>query len=111
MSRLRIISDPTPALLAEATRIVNERYNAIAAQNIHRDAAHAYKRTVAVAILAGGETPTEFAAEAKLRGMTPVALAADIAGRPNEAAQRELDRQRELIAIAAATKPADLPQG
>lgn len=107
---MKIIFSPMPALRAEATRKVNERYNALAGTNIHRDAAHAHKRAVAASVIAGSAPTAEFAAEAALRNVTPFALAQDIASRPNEAAQRELDRQRALLAIAAANTPADLPQ-
>ncbi len=108
---MKIVFSPMPSLRAEAIRKVNERYNALAATNIHRDAAHAWKRTIAPAVIAGDEAPDEFAAEAAMLGMSVVDFAALIASKPNDAAQRELNRQREMRAIAAATTPADLPQG
>lgn len=108
---MKLTASPMDALRAAAVTKVNERYNAIAAQNVHRDAAHAAKRTVAAAVLAGATAPAEFVSESTLRGVTAAALAADIASRPNEIAQRELARQTELLAIAAATTPDQLPQG
>jgi hypothetical protein len=108
---MRISVDPMPALRVAAVAKVNERYNYLATQNIHRDAAHAHKRTVAAAVIAGVAPPIEFADEAALRNVSPLALAQDIASRPNEAAQRELARQTEMLAIATATRPDQLPQG
>jgi hypothetical protein len=109
-ARVRIIADPMPALRAAAVAKVNERFNYLASQNTHRDAAHAHKRTVAAAVISGAQVPVEFAAEAEMRGITPLALARDVASRPNEAAHRELDRQRELLAIAATQTPDELPR-
>lgn len=108
---MRIVVDPMPALRAAAVAKVNERFNYLASQNLHRDAAHAHKRAVAAAVIAGEVPPAEFAAEAALRGVEPKWLAFDIESRPNESAQRELARQTELLAIAAAARPDQLPQG
>lgn len=107
---MRIGSNPMPALRAIATGKVNERYNRLAAQNVHRDAAHAWKRSVAPAVLAGADAPAEFAAEASILGMSIDEFASLIARKPNEAAKRELDRQTELRAIALAERPDQLPQ-
>lgn len=108
---MRIVADPMPALRAAAVAKVNERYNYLATQEIHRDAAHAWKRSTAASVLAGDKAPAEFAAEADMLGLSPVAFAELISIKPNAAAQRELDRQTELRAIAAATHPDQLPQG
>ncbi len=108
---MKIVGSPMVALRAAAIKKVNERYNLLASQNAHRDAAHAHKRAVAAAVLAGSEPTAEFSAEAALRNVSPLTLARDIAARPNEAAQRELARQTEMLAIAAATRPDQLPQG
>jgi hypothetical protein len=106
---VRISSNPMPFLRAAAVVKVNEQFNCQATQNIHRDAAHSHKRTVAAAVLAGAEPTAEFIAEATLRDVSAAALAADIASRPNLAAARELERQRLLLAIEAATTPDQLP--
>ncbi|SFM00792.1 hypothetical protein SAMN03159423_4883 [Bradyrhizobium sp. NFR13] len=111
MSRVTVTISPMADFRDEAIRQVNERYNQIARANLHRDHAHFIKRTLAAQIIEGGYVPAEFADEAALRNITPLDLANLINSKPNEAAQRELNRQRELLAIAAATTPADLPQG
>jgi hypothetical protein len=108
---MRIAGSPMAALRAAAIVKVNERYNALATQNVHRDAAHAHKRAVAAAVIAGAEAPAEFSAEAALRNVSPLALAELIASKPNDAAQRELARQTELLTIAGALRPDQLPQG
>jgi hypothetical protein len=108
---MRIVADPMPALRAAAVAKVNERYNYLAGQNGHRDQAHFLKRILAAQIIEGGFVPSEFAEEAMLRNVTPLALAQDIVSRPNATAQRELARQTELLAIEAATHPDQLPQG
>lgn len=107
---MRIAADPMPALRVAAVAKVNERYNYLATQNLHRDAAHAHKRAIAAAVISGSAPPVEFADEAAMREVTPLVLAQDIASRPNEAAQRELARQIEMMAIATATRPDQLPQ-
>lgn len=94
---------------AEATAKVNEYFNFIAGKEIHRDAIHAWKRGVAAAVIAGGEAPVEFAAEALMRKTTPLELAHEIAGKPNAAAVRELERQQRLLEIEAAVTPDQLP--
>lgn len=87
---------------------VNDHFNVLASREVHRDQAHAAKRIVATAILAGGDAPAEFAAEAEMRGITSKSLAEDIVSKPNEAALRELARQRLLLAIVAATTAEEL---
>lgn len=108
---MRIVADPMPALRAAAVAKVNERYNYLATRDVHRDAAHAWKRTAAASVLAGNDAPAEFAAEAMMLDLSAKAFAELIASKPNASAQRELDRQTELRAIAAATRPDQLPQG
>jgi predicted trehalose synthase len=105
---VKIIHSPMPDFRAGAVAKVNARYNAMAAANLHRDQAHAWKRSASAAILAGDEAPAEFAAEASAIGMTVAEFAAVIASKPNEAALRELLRQAELRAIAAAQSPDEL---
>lgn len=82
---------------------VNARFNDIARENLHRDAPHADKRSIAASVAAGGTATPEFAAEAALRGITPSALSALILSKPNAAAQRELRRQQIMAKIDAAT--------
>jgi hypothetical protein len=106
---VRISANPMPFLRADAVTKVNEQFNLIASAEVHRDAAHAWKRTVAPSVIAGDEAPAEFAAEAAMLGMSTVDFAQLIASKPNLAAVRELERQRILLAIAAAQSPAELP--
>lgn len=107
---MKIVASPMAALRAEAVRKVNERYNQIAMAETHRDAAHAWKRAMAAAVLSGAVAETEFAEEALARGQSVTEFADLVAGKPNATAQREASRQAELRAIAVATSPEDLPR-
>jgi hypothetical protein len=102
---MKLTLDPMPALRMSAKAKVNLHFNGLAQP--HRDAAHAMKRTAADA---GAPFPGWFAAEADLRGVTPVALASMIASKPDTVAERELHRQRVMAAVDAAKTPAELDQ-
>lgn len=106
---MRTNADSMPVRRAKATSEINEHFNALASKEVHRDMAHAAKRSAAAAVLAGGSALAWFTAEADLRGVTVEALAADIASKPDNAAERELKRQRLMLAIAAATTPDEIP--
>jgi hypothetical protein len=95
--------DPMPALRAVAVAKINATFNTQAQP--HVDAAHDAKRKAAAS---GAPYPDWFTAEAALRGITPEALAALIASKPDNVGARELSRQQALAAIAAAKTPADL---
>jgi hypothetical protein len=97
-----------PQARADAVALVNQQFNEIATRQIQRDAAHSAKRVVAAAVLSGAEAPAEFTAEANLRGVDVSVLAADIAAKPNDAAIRELDRQRKIHAIESVSSAAEL---
>ncbi len=110
MSNRQVINaSPIAAKKLAAAEKVNEYYNFLAAQELHRDSVHAWKRGVAASIIAGGEPPAEFAAEAELRELTPLDLARLIATKPNAMAAREVERQKRLLAIEAVTTPDQLP--
>jgi hypothetical protein len=100
--------DPMPALRQAKADAVNRSFNMMASDNLHRDQAHAHKRAEAAAVTAGAGPSVEFQAEAELRGIAAVELAALIAAKPNTAAQRELRRQMIMAVIAAAKTPAEL---
>jgi hypothetical protein len=100
---MKLNLDPMPALRAVAVAKINATFNTQAQPHI--DAAHDAKRKVAAA---GAPYPDWFMAEATLRGITPEALAALVASKPDTAGARELARQQALAAIAAATSPAEL---
>ena len=100
------LPDPMPALREARKAAVNENFSKIAATNLQRDMAHAAKRIEAQAIVGGAVASAEFAAEAELRGITPLELANVVLSKPNEAAQRELRRQQiHALIEAAKTEP------
>ena len=101
MSRVIISGSPEVALRAKVAEDVNEAYNRLTSNNIHRDLAHAQKRLEASNIASGGEASKEFQVEADLMGISALELAAMILSKPNEAAARELERRKLLIKIAA----------
>jgi hypothetical protein len=98
-----------PVRRAAAVEKINEHFNALATKEVHRDQAHAAKRTAAATLLAGGAAPAWFTAEAEMRGVSTIAFAIDVAGKPDNAAERELKRQQLMLAIAAATTPDEIP--
>lgn len=109
MTRVTLAAlDPMPAARDAATAKVNRYFNDIAHSTMQQDAAHTAKRSIANAIAAGGVAPADFAAEAELRGITPAALAAMVLTKPDNVGARELSRQKMMMAIAAATTPAEL---
>lgn len=100
---MKLTLDPMPALRRDAAAKVNLRFNNLAQP--HRDAAHALKRQVAKA---GAAYPDWFVQEAVLRSISASALAALVLSKTDDLAERELSRQRTLLAIEAAKAPADL---
>lgn len=113
---MKLTLDVMPALRRARVEAVNRSFNAIAAEQLHRDQAHAAKRAEASAIVAGVASADpfgpvasdEFAAEAALRNIAVIELAQLVLSKPNEAAQRELRRQQIMARIEAAATPADL---
>ena len=106
---MKITVSPMLALRAAAVDRVNAHFNGISSKEVHRDQAHAAKRRAAVTLLAGGEAYPEFYAEAEMLGMSSIDFAMGIAAKPDNAAARELERQRLMLAIAAAKHPDELP--
>ena len=105
---MKLTIDPMPVLRDHAAYRVNQHFNVLASDNLHREQAHAHKRGEAAAIIAGAAPSAEFQAEAELRGITAAELAMLVLAKPNDAAQRELRRQRLLRRIAAIARPAEL---
>ena len=105
---MKLTLDPMPVLRDHAAHRVNQHFNMLAGDNLHRDQAHAHKRGEAAAIVAGAVPSVEFQAEAELRMITAAELANRILAMPNSAARRELDRQRLLLRIAVIALPAEL---
>lgn len=99
---MKLSVDPMPALRQARTDAVNRRFNDLAVLNLQRDQAHAQKRQ-----WASTQDP-RLAPEAALRGITVAALAELILSKSDNAAAREIERQRLLLKIAAGTKPCDL---
>jgi hypothetical protein len=100
---MKLVIDPMPALREVATLRVNEYFNTLAINNVHRDQAHAQKREWAKS----GQLD-KLAPEATLRGMQPNDFATVIASKSDAAADRELWRQTILLRIAAAQTPEEL---
>lgn len=105
---MKIEIDPMKFLRLRAKAAVNRSINAEANGRTHIEAAHRAKRRIAESVLAGGGAPPEFVDEAALRDMSVDAFARLVVSKPDELAERELDRQRVLIAIEAATSRADI---
>jgi len=106
---MKLTLDPMPVLRDHAAHKVNQHFNALAHDNLHRDHAHAHKRLHAAAIMTLDEAPSaEFKTEASLRGVSVDEFARNVLTKPNHAARRELSRQRLLLRVAAISIPAEL---
>lgn len=102
MTRVSIDLDPMPALRRAAEARIDTFFNAQAAQAAHVDAAHAQKR------LWAATADPRLKSEADLRGVTIDKLAADILGRPDDVATREIRRVALKLKIRAAVTPQDI---
>lgn len=102
---MKINIDPMPAIRLSAADQINRMFNRVASDNLHRDQAHASKRSIAGLVVAGGAPTSEFAAEATARGVTPIDLANTILAKPNNAAARELARQKIMLKIDDTATP------
>lgn len=100
---MKLTLDPMPALRFTAAGKVNTHFDGLARP--HRDAAHAMKRATAKA---GAPYPEWFAQEAALRKITPQALADIVLSKPDVVAERELHRQRAMLALDEAKTPAEI---
>lgn len=102
MVRVSFSIDPMLAMRAAKIQAVNERFNRIAADNLHRDRAHAMKRQWAVSC-----QDSRLQSEADLRGISVAALSAVILSKPDNEAAREVERQRLMSRIDLAAVPTD----
>jgi hypothetical protein len=102
--------DPMPMLRIAAIARVNEHFNRRAHELAHIDHAHARKRAVAAAVMAGQAIVDDhpFLQEAAMRGINKTDFAQIVANKPDAIAHRELARQRAIHAIEAAATPAEL---
>jgi hypothetical protein len=102
--------DPMPMLRLAAVARVNEHFNRRHHERAHLDHAHASKRAIAAAVMAGEPIADDhpFAAEAELRGLNLADFAQVVANKPDHAMARELERQQAIHAIEAAATPAEL---
>ncbi|WP_027578495.1 hypothetical protein [Bradyrhizobium sp. Ai1a-2] len=92
--------DPMPAIRAAKKEAVNANFNAANASHVEQ--AHMQKRLWAQA------QDQRLKPEADLRGITVADLAAIILAKPDTFAERELQRQKIMLQIEAATTPAEL---
>lgn len=100
--------DPMPAIRKAAMATVDGLFNHLAHEHLHRDHAHASKRSIARLVVAGGAPTPEFMAEATVRGATPTDLASLILSKPDKHAGRELARQKIMLKIDHAATPAEV---
>ena len=107
---MKLSIDPMPALRDHAAYKMNQYFNTLASDNLHRDQAHANKRAQAAAVAAGEMPSAEFQAEAELRCISAAELAQEILLKPNDMAQRELNRQKLMLRIAKITLPSELAE-
>lgn len=101
-------ADPMPAIRKAAMATVDGIFNQLAHEHLHRDHAHASKRSIAGLVVAGGAPTPEFTAEATARGATPTDLANLILSKPDGHAGRELVRQKMMLKIECASTPAEI---
>jgi hypothetical protein len=92
--------DPMVTLRAKRKEAVNRNFATLA--NAHVDQAHALKKQWATSDL------DRLQDEATLRGITKEQLAEIILTKSDAVAARELERQKIMIQIDAATTPAEL---
>lgn len=97
---MKISIDPMPALRAARKEKVNAAFNMSAQSHVAQ--AHAQKRVWAMT------NDPALQPEADLRGITVAELSAIILAKPDAFADRELQRQRIMLAIDAARTPAEL---
>lgn len=101
---MRLELDPMPPLRAAAEERVNAHFNRLVVDNIHRDFIHQNKR----AIVRDPSRWTELATEAELSGLTVDRLVEIIASKPDEVAERELQRRGLILSIRRATTPDEI---
>jgi hypothetical protein len=100
--------DPMPMLRADAEKKVNNHFNSIGAVNAQQDAEHTLKRREAEKIAIGMEPSADFSSMATVEGMTPTTLASVILTKPDDVAQRAIQRRKAILAVRAAKIPAEL---
>ncbi|MGY3605658.1 MULTISPECIES: hypothetical protein [unclassified Bradyrhizobium] len=102
--RKRITFDTMAPARAAKVKAINDYFDRLVSEQSHRDRAHALKREWAKSDL------DKLQPEADLRGISKEELADIILAKPNTSAvaERELQRQKMMLAIDAATTPAEL---
>jgi hypothetical protein len=99
-----------PMLRIAAVARINEHFNRRSHELSHIEHAHARKRHLAAAVMAGEKISDDhpFAQEAALRGVNVSDFAQTIANKPDTISHRELHRQQVLMKIESAPTPAEL---
>lgn len=97
---MKLSIDPMPALRAARKDKVNAAFNSTAQSHVAQ--AHAQKRLWATT------NDPALQPEADLRGITVAELAAIILAKPDTFADRELQRQKIMMRVDAATTPQEL---
>jgi len=107
---MKLTIDPMPGLRVIATTQLNEHYARQQPAN-PRALAHRRKAEHAAAVLAGAEPRATFVAEATLRGLSVqdfARLVTSKATADDDLDASELERQRRLLAVEAASSPAEI---
>lgn len=97
---MKLTIDPMPALRAARKVQVNAAFDQMA--QAHVSQAHAQKRLLAAT------QDERLKPEADMRGITVAELSAIILAKPDDFAERELHRQKIMMAIEGAKTPAEL---
>ena len=105
---IRIPMDPMTKLRQARSDAVNRYFARLSGEQLHRDTAHRRKREIARDVAAGKAGNEAFSAEARLRGLEPLAFANQIKDRPDAIDDRELLRQNILIGIERAKTPDEI---
>lgn len=108
MTRISLALDALPKLKNRAVSVINDEFNRRAIQELHRDAAHMRKRSMAEAVMAGANLPDDhpFTVEAAQRAMTPLNFAEVVLSKIDSVQAREIERQMLLLRIDIAPAPA-----
>lgn len=108
---MKLETNPLKVLKDKRKDKVNSNFAILFAQNSHRHAAHARKREIAKGVLDGSVlAPEAFSEEAKMRGLTELDFAKEIMSKGSSLDQLELQRQKILARIEAATTLGELDQ-
>lgn len=105
---MKLNLNPMTTLRESAIKKVNEHFNVLSAQNLHKDRARAQKRELAKRALSGADTFTLLEVEARIRNISAEDLANIIVSKPDDLYEREIQRQRVFKEIEETVSPDDI---